>query len=215
MAYPIGKWIVPPIYRFWIGKVDGLQNIPQDKAFIIAVNHSSYFDVLIPAVLMVPKLNKKIHALSHSYYWNPLITRFFLNLWEAVPVYVEKEKGSKEKNKRAFSKALAYLKKNELVMIFPEGTRSKDGKLGKAYPGVAKLALESKKPVLPFGIIGAYKVLPKGKIFPRFARCEVKIGKPMSFEKYYDKKINKKILEEVTRKIMVEIAKLIGQKYNY
>ncbi len=215
MAYPIGKWIVLPIYRLWIGKVDGLQNIPQDKAFIIAVNHSSYFDVLVPAVLIVPKLNKKIHALSHSYYWNPLITRFFLNLWEAVPVYVEKEKGSKEKNKKAFSKALAYLKKNELVMIFPEGTRSKDGKLRKAYPGVAKLALESKKPVLPFGIIDAYKVLPKGKMLPRFKRCEVKIGKLMYFEKYYNKKSDKKILEETTRKIMKEIAKLINQKYNY
>lgn len=215
MAYPISKWIVPAIYKPWLKKVEGIENIPREKPFIIAANHSSYFDVFLPPILTVLKTNKKVHALVNSYYWNPPITRFFLNLWEAVPVYVEKEKSSKEKNKKAFSKALAYLKKNELVMIFPEGTRSNDGKLGKAYPGVAKLALESKKPVLPFGIIGAYKVIPKDAAFPRFARCEVKIGKPISFEKYYDKKINEKMSEEVTRKIMREIAKLIGQKYNH
>ena len=73
----------------------------------------------------------------------------------------------------------------------------------------------AKVPVLPCGIINANNVLPKGKLFPRFARCEVKIGKLMYFDKYYNKKPSKKILEEITRSIMKEIAKLIGQKYNY
>ena len=108
-----------------------------------------------------------------------------------------------------------YLKKNEITMIFPEGTRSYDGKLKKAYTGVAKITLKSKAPVLPVGIIDSYKVLPRGKILPRFKRCEVKIGKLMNFEKYYKKKINEKILENITRDIMKQIAKLINQKYNY
>lgn len=214
MAYPIGKHLVPLIYRPWIRKIEGLENIPQGT-FIIVANHSSYFDIFLPPITTLKKIDRKIHALVNSYYWNNFLTGFFLNIWEAVPVYVGKEKSLKEKNKEAFSKALNYLKQNELVMIFPEGTRSKDGKLKKAYTGAARLALKSKKPVLPFGIIGASKVLPRGAAFPRFARCEVKIGKLMSFEKYYDKKINDKILEKVTRKIMKEIAKLIGQEYNY
>ena len=214
MAYPLSKWIVPAICSPWIRKTEGSEKI-KDKTFIIAANHSSYFDIFLPPILVVSKINKKIHALANSFYWNNFITKFILNMWEAIPVYVDKEKDSKQKNKLAFQKAVNYLKKNELVMIFPEGARSSDGKLNKAYHGVAKLALAAKVPVLPFGIIDAHKVLPKGKMFPRFKRCEVKIGKPMYFDKYYNKKINKKILEEITRQIMKKIAKLIGQKYNY
>ncbi len=215
MAYPISRWIIPPIYKLWIRKVNGLDNIPKDKPFIIAANHSSYFDIFIPAVLVIQRANKDIRALVNSYYWSNFLTKYFLNIWQAIPVFVDKEKNSKQKNKLAFEKASGYLKKNDLVMIFPEGTRSNDGKLKKAYTGVARLALKSKAPVLPIGIIDAHKVLPKGKAFPRFVRCEVNIGKPIYFEKYYNKNINEKVLEEVTRSIMKEIAKLIGQRYNY
>lgn len=214
MAYPISKLILPPIYRMWLKKVKGLDNIPKDEPFIIAANHSSYFDIFIPPILIVPKLNKKIHALVNSYYWNNPLTEYFLNMWESIQVYVYKEKNAKQKNKQASEKAISYLKNKELVMIFPEGTRN-DGKLKKAYTGVARIALKAKVPVIPFGIIGANKVLPKGKFFPRFVRCEAKIGKLMYFDKHYNKKINDKILEEITRSIMEEIAKLIGQKYNY
>lgn len=215
MAYPIAKWIIPLIYKLWLRKAHGIENIPKDKPFIIAANHSSYFDIFIPPVLIAPKTDKKIHALVNSYYWKPFVTRTFLNLWEAIPVFVEKEKYAKGKNTQSLEKAAACLKKNELLMIFPEGTRSKDGKLKKSYHGAARLALKAKAPVLPVGIINANKVLPIGKTFPRFTRCEVKIGKLMHFEKHYNKRINKKILEEVTRSIMKEIGKLINQKYNY
>ena len=214
MVYPITKVVLPPIYRLWLRKVEGIENIPKDKPFIVAANHTSYYDALLLPCIIAPRLNKKLHALVNSYYWKIPITGFFLDLWESIPVSVEKDKNSKEKNKKAIEKALSYLKNNELIMLFPEGTRS-DGKLKKAYTGVAKLALKSKALVLPCGIIGSNKVLPKGKIFPRFARCEVKIGKPIYFEEYYNKKISNMLLEEVTRSIMKQIAKLINQKYNY
>ena len=215
MAYPISKWIIPPIYSPWIRKVEGIENIPRDKPFIIAANHSSYFDALLVPVIVAPAINKKIHPLVNSYYWKNPITRFFLDLWESIPVYVSKENDAKEKNKTAFEKALSYLKKGELAMIFPEGGRSKDGKLQRAYAGIAKLAIKAMVPVLPVGIIDANKVLPIGKILPSFARCEVKIGKPMSFDKYHGKKPASKILNHITRSIMKEIAKLTNQKYNY
>ena len=215
MAYPISKWIIPFIYSPWIRKVEGLENIPKDIPFIIAANHSSYFDALLVPVIIVHRINKKIHAMVNNFYWKPLITRFFLDLWESIPVYVEKEKDAKEKNKQAFEKALNYLRKKEPIMIFPEGKRSYDGKLQRAYIGVAKLAIKAKAPVLPVGIIDSNKILPVGKMLPRFVRCEVKIGKLMNFDKYYNKKINDKLLEEITRSIMKQIAKLINKEYNY
>ncbi len=215
MAYLISRWIIPTVYRLWIRKIEGIENIPKGRGFIIAGNHTSYFDVLLLPSIILSKLDKKMIALVNSYYWEPLFSRFFLNLWEAIPVYVEKEKGAKEKNKKSLGKALDYLKNGEIMMIFPEGKRSPDGKLQKAYNGIARLALKAKVPVLPCGIIGANNVMPKGKNFPRFKRCEVKIGKLMHFEKYYNKKLTKKMLDDVTRGIMKEIARLSKQEYNY
>ncbi|MCH8003532.1 MAG: 1-acyl-sn-glycerol-3-phosphate acyltransferase [Nanoarchaeota archaeon] len=215
MVYPIEKWIIPPIYKLWLRKVEGLENVPKHKPFIMAMNHASYYDALLLPSLIIPKIDKKIHALVNSYYWNKFLTRIFLNYHESIPVYVEKGDKSKKNNKKSFEKAFNYLKKNEIIMIFPEGKRSSDGKLRKAYTGVARLALNSKIPVLPIGIIGSNKVLPKGKFFPGFKRCEVKIGKPIYFNKYYNKKINERVLENITRIIMKNIAKLIYQRYNY
>lgn len=215
MIYAISKLIIPPIYRLWIRKIEGVENIPKDKAFILAGNHTSYFDVLLLPSITLPKLSIKMHALVNSYYWKPLFSRFFLTKWECIPVYVENEKNAKQKNRQALEKAIKYLKNREIMMIFPEGKRSSDGRLQKGYTGIAKLALKAKVPVLPCGIIGSNKVMPKGAFFPGFARCEVKIGKLMYFEKYYNKKLTKKILESVTRSIMKELARLSSQKYNY
>ena len=211
MAYPVGKIIVPALYRPWIRKVEGLENIPKEAPFIIAANHSSYFDAFLLPTIIVPKINRKMHAWVNAYYWNNKITKFFLNLWGGIPMHVSKEKNSKDKNRDSFKLTINYLKKNEPVMIFPEGTRN-DGKLKKAYTGIARLALAAKVPVLPCGITDANKVLPKGKTLPQFARCEVKIGKLMHFEKY---RPGEKSYGEITRKIMKEIAKLINQKYSY
>lgn len=215
MVYTVWKLLVFPIYRLWLRKIEGLNNIPTNKLFIIAANHTSYYDSLLLHSTLIPRLNKKIHAFVNSLYWKYPIIRSILEHGECIPVFVEKEGNSKEKNKQASEKALNYLEKGEIIEIFPEGARSYDGKLRKAYNGVARLALKAKVPVLPVGIIDSYKVLPKGKIFPRLARCKVKIGKLMYFEKYYNKKLNNKIFEEVTRSIMKQIAKLISQKYNY
>ena len=215
MVYPISKLIIPPIYKLWLRKTHGLDNVPKGKPFIIAGNHTSYYDTLLIPCIIVPKIKRKMHAWVNSSYWKNPITGYFLSIWECIPVYVKSEKNSRQKNNEAVKMASYYLMKNESIMIFPEGHRSPDGKLQKAYTGVARLALAAKVPVLPCGIIGSNKVLPKGALFLRFARCEVRIGKPMYFEKYYNKKLNKKIFEEITRSIMKEIARLINQEYNY
>lgn len=214
MVYPISKILLLPPYRLWLRKVQGMENIPEDKPFIIAANHSSYYDALLLHSILIPKLNKKIHALVHSGYWSNPINKYFLNLGECIPVHVGK-KGSKHKNKKSIGQAIKYLKKKEIVQIFPEGTRSQDGKLKRAYNGIAVLALKAKVPVLPIGIIDSYKVLPRGKVFLRFKKCEVKIGKLMYFDDYYTKKSNQKTLDAITRSVMKQIAKLIGKKYNY
>ena len=214
VLYPFWRYIVTPIYTVWLSKVNGINNIPKPP-FIIAANHSSYYDTLLPHFLVIPITNRKVHAMVNASYWKIPLARQVLNHGECIPLYVKNEQNTKEKNREAFGKALYYLKKSETILMFPEGTRSFDGKLKKAHTGIAKLALEAKVPILPFGIIGSNKVLPKGKIFPRFKRCEVRIGKSITLGKYYKRPLNKKTLESATRDIMKEIAKLIGQEYNH
>ena len=214
MVYSIAKCTFIPFYKLWLRKVEGMENIPTDTSFIIALNHVSYYDAILPYVILIPKLNKQVHALANSRYWKLLPAKIILDLGKCIPVYVGKDNNPK-KNEAALQKAAKFLRKGNLIQIFPEGTRSPDGKLQKGYSGVARLSLQAKVPVVPIGVIGANKVLPKGKLLPRLKRCDVKIGKPMYFTEYYNKKINNKVLEDMTRKIMKNIAKLIGQEYNY
>lgn len=215
MMYSFWQLIVFPIYRMWLRKVENIGKIPKNKPFIIAANHASYYDTLLVHSILIPKLNKKIHAFVNSSYWKYPIIKSILDKGESIPVFVKKEKDAEENNKIAFEKALRYLKKGEIIQIFPEGGRSYDGKLRKGYTGIAKLALKAKVPVVPIGIIGSDKILPKGKVLPRFARCDVRIGNKIEFSRYYNKKVNEKLLWDITRNIMSQIAKLTGLEYNY
>lgn len=215
MVYPIAKLTIGNFIRLFIKEINGKENILKNKPFIVASNHASYFDDFATPSIIIPMLDKKMHFYVSSYYFNNYFLRKFLEWGESIPVDPTKNKKHKEINKKAFQTALKYLKNGEIVGIFPEGTRSIDGKLKQAKSGIAKLAIAAKVPVLPIGIIGSDKILPKGKLLLRFKRCKINIGKPLYFKEYYDKKINKKILENVTRTIMKNIAELIGQKYNY
>jgi len=215
MIYPFWETLVRPVYLLWTRNIMGLENLPKDGPFIAAANHSSYYDTLLIPMILIPFLGKKATALVSSRYWKIPFANYVLNHGECIPVYIGKDKDTKNKNTESLAKAADYLKKGNIIFMFPEGTRSYDGKLKKAHIGIAKLALKARVPIVPFGIIDSHKVLPKGKVFPRFARCEVKIGKPMYFEKYHKKKINDKMLEDITIDVMKQIGKLIGQNYNY
>lgn len=213
MVYPIGRLIVPPIANLWIKRVIGLENIPKDRPFIIAANHSSYLDdfSVVPVVIM--RINKKVHMYCNDRFYKNKFLAAFLNWAGCIPISIQTK--NREINKRAFKLALDYLRKGEPVGIFPEGGRSVDGRLREAKTGIAKLALTAKVPVLPIGIIGSYKVLPKGARFPKFKRFDIKIGKLIYLNKYFGKQNNKKILKGVTNMVMKEIAKLTNLKYNY
>ncbi len=210
MLYPIARMTLSPIYKLWLRKIEGLENLPLGKPFIIALNHASYYDTILSHIIIIPKTGRQVHALVNRRYWDRFLSRIIIEWGRAIPVYVGKY-ASKEKNNESFRKAVSFLKKGEIIEIFPEGKRSSDGKLQKAYTGVAKLAVKSKVPVIPIGIRDSDKVLPRGAILPRFKRAEFIIGKPIHF----NKKPSEKNYKDITRKIMKEIAKLINQKYNY
>jgi len=208
MVYPIEKLTIIPIIKLWVKKVTGADNLPKEGAAILAANHSSYADHLIIGAYMAKKVNRRFHFLAKKEHFQGL-----QKLWHiyvgAIPL--DRKMGGKH----ALKVALNLLNKGKLIIIYPEGTRTLTGKLQKAKTGVARLALQSRVPVIPIGLTGTFEILPKGKYIPKLKKATMNIGKPMIFTEYYNKKQTKKLLREVTTKIMKEIAKLSKQKYNF
>ena len=209
MVYFFLKRTLVPFFRLWIKQVNGVQNIPRKGPLIIASNHASYMDHLFLSVVIISLLDKKLHFLAKKEHFDSLIQRLWHNYVGGIPL--DREAGGKE----ALGCAVRLLSYNKLIGIYPEGTRTLNGKLQKAKTGVARLALLSGAPVLPIGLIGTFKILPKGKYIPKLKRGTMNIGKPMYFKEYYNRNINKSMLREITNKIMKEIAKLSNQKYNF
>lgn len=219
MSYPFSRIFLGSLIRLYLGKITGKENLPKELPFIVACNHSSYIDDFILPYSMGLAVNRKFHIFVNSrFYKNPFF-KIFLNHYDLIPVDVSKDVKDNNKkmetNEKAFGKALEYIKKGDLFMIFPEGGRSEDGKLKKAKTGVARVALSARVPVIPVGIKGTYNIMPKGAKFPKFKRAELVIGNPLYFDSFYGKEKDYKTLELVTKKIMKEIAKLTGQEYNY
>ena len=213
MVYGISMNILFPLAKLWMKDIGRLEYIPKEGGFVIAANHSSYLDDFSVAPIVTIHIKKHVHMYCNDRFYKNKVFAAFLTWCECIPISIETQ--NKATNKKALKLALRYLRKNEPVGIFPEGGRSPDGKLMKAKTGVAKLALLSKSPVLPVGIIGSYNVFPKGAKFPKFKRFSMKIGKPIHLDKYFGKQDNKKVLKEVTTLIMKEIAKLTNLRYEY
>ncbi len=209
MVYTIGKIIILPIIDLWVDKVNGLKNIPKNDSFIIAANHASYMDHLIIVSTFVKQLDRKVHFLSKKEHFDNPLKATWHNYAGAIPL--DREKGGKG----AIRLAIKFLINGKIIAIHPEGTRSLTGKLQRAKTGVARLALSARVPVIPVGLIGTFEILPKGKYIPKLQRAIVNIGRPMYFNKYYDKSMTKKLLRQITKKIMNEIAALSKQKYNF
>jgi 1-acyl-sn-glycerol-3-phosphate acyltransferase len=203
MFYWIIKKVFGPIVRLvWIKKVEGLENIPKKGAFIVAANHSSYFDF----ISLISVLPRRIYFLAaekfyKSAFWHPLVAG-------TGQIKVDRESPDK---KEVYEKVFSILKRGEVLGIFPGGTRSADGKIGKTFTGVAKFALQAHVPVVPCGIAGAYEVLPRQDKHPKLKKIiKIKIGKPIDFEEYRNKSNDDIILRWVTDRIMAEIKKLDG-----
>jgi len=209
MVYPITKKTILPIIRLWIKEVNGMKNIPEEGAFIIAANHESYMDHLIIASTFICHLDKKVHFLSKKEHFDNVFKKAWHTYAGAIPL--DRKTGGKE----ALIWAVKALKKGKIIAIHPEGTRTLTGKLQRGKTGIARLALAAKVRVIPVGLIGTFEILPKGKNIPKLKRAIMNIGKPMGFDKYYNKTITKKLLRKITNEIMKEIARLCNQKYNF
>ena len=196
----------PIVKLIWIKKVEGLENIPKNGSCIVAANHSSYFDF----ISLIAILPRRVYFLAgevflKKWWWYPLVK-------STGQIMVDRKNSNKED---VYKKVFSILDNGKILGIFPEGTRSADGKIGKTFTGVAKIAIESKSPVVPIGIIGAYEIMNRRDKWPKFKKnIEIKMGKPIYFERYYEKNNDETILREAKEEIMKQIERLFCVDFN-
>lgn len=198
---------VNAVFRPW---VKGLDNIPSEGAAILASNHLSFSDsVFIPVI--VPR---QVRFLAKNDYWkgkgvSGKWNRWFFDITGQIPM--DRSGGAASQNSLAAGEEA--LRNGDLLGIYPEGTRSPDGRLYRGKLGVAHLALRAQVPVIPMALIGTDKVQPIERNIPRIHRVGLIIGEPLRFDAYFANADDRFAQRAVTDRIMSQIMRLSGQEY--
>lgn len=201
------KAILRPLLRvLYRVKAEGGEKLPREGPVIIVANHVSFMDSLwMP--LCVPR---RMVFLAKAEYFENWKTRWLFHALGMIPVKRE----VKEKTEAALASGIEVLSAEGVLGLYPEGTRSPDGRLYRGRTGVARLALRSRAPVIPVGLLGSREVMPKQARFPRlWGRVRVRFGEPLSFDRYYGREEDRFVLRAVTDEIMFEIMNLSDQTY--
>ena len=194
MFYRIMRALVRVIFMVLGMKSEGLDNIPNEGAVIIAANHVSIWDPIVIGAALERPINFMAKA---ELFRNSLFSFIFRNL-NAFPV----KRGSADRT--ALRNSLELLQNGQVLGIFPEGTRNTDG-MAKVQNGVAMIALKSGAPIVPVACIGTQYNIPFGWFRPFIVR----IGRPIYMDKYAGKKVNSATLDQVSDDIMKEIDRLL------
>ena len=202
----LGPWL-RLIFRPY---VEGGEHVPATGAAIIASNHLSFSDsIFMP--LLVPR---RVTFLAKQEYFTGRglkgwLTRAFFAGAGQVPI----DRSSGSAAKAALETGKRILVEGKLLGIYPEGTRSPDGRLYRGKTGVARMALEAGVPVIPVAMIGTDKVQPIGKRIPRIRRIGVRFGPPLDFSRYEGLAGDRFVERSMTDEIMYELMMLSGQEY--
>ncbi len=212
MFYWFLKWIAigPLLKMVFRPRASGLENIPEEGPAILASNHLSYADWLFMPLTLTRRVTFVAKA---EYFTSPGIKGWFQKKFFSGAGQVPIDRSGANAAEGALSSARRILAAGELFGIYPEGTRSHDGRLYRGKTGVARLALESQVPVIPVAVVGTDVVAPPGKKFGRITRPVVRFGRPMDFSRYEGLENDRFILRSVTDEIMYEIMELSGQEY--
>lgn len=205
--YPFAKALMGPASRhLWKTTVTGLDRIPDSGPVIIAPNHISFLD----SALLMGLLPRQIFFVGKAEYMDDWKTKYLFPATGMIPI----DRSGGSASQRALDAAAGVLDSGGLFGIYPEGTRSRDGRLYKGRTGVARLALRTGAPVVPVGIIGTDKIQPPDARAPKlFQKCEFHFGRPISPARYQKRIDDGRVFREFTDEVMFEIRELCGQEY--
>jgi 1-acyl-sn-glycerol-3-phosphate acyltransferase len=207
LKYVVLGPILKLLFRPW---VEGVENVPEHGAAILASNHLSFSD----SIFLPLSLKRRITFLAKAEYFTGkgvkgLLTRGFFKGVGQVPI----DRSGGRASEAALRKGLEILNAGELLGLYPEGTRSPDGRLYRGKTGIARMALEAGVPVIPVAMINTFDIQPPGKIIPRIMRVGIRIGEPLDFSRYEGMEADRFVLRSITDEIMYELMQLSGQEY--
>ena len=205
--YPVAKAVLTPLFRAaWRFDLRGLENVPASGGAILCPNHTSVLDsFFVPAMLP-----RRVTYVGKAEYMDDWKTRRLFPALGMIPI----DRTGGDAAERALATAQRLLEQGELFGIYPEGTRSRDGRLYRGKTGPARLALRTGAPIIPIGIQGAREVMPPDARFPRL-RLPVTItfGTPIDVTRYQDRANDRMVLRQIMDEVMYEIRELSGQEY--
>jgi 1-acyl-sn-glycerol-3-phosphate acyltransferase len=205
MTYWVLKVVCSPVLRFFYRiRVEGAEHLPRSGPVILASNHLSFCDsIFLPLVL-----RRRVTFVAKAEYFEDRKTAWFFRAVGQIPV----KRGDGPASARALASAREVLHAGGVFGIYPEGTRSPDGRLYKGHTGVARLALDSRAPVLAVAMIGTPDIQPVGRVMPRvFMPLTIRFSRPMRFER--GERPEPRRLRQITDEIMFELRELSGQEY--
>ncbi len=207
MTYWLVKAVLTPVLRFFYRvRVEGLEHVPADGPVILASNHVSFSDsIFLPMVLQ-----RRITFVAKAEYFDDPKTAWFFRASGQIPI--RRDGGSASDG--ALAAARGVLEAGGVFAIYPEGTRSPDGRLYRGHTGVARLALQCRCPILPVAMIGTRQAQPIGKTVPTpFVPITIRIGRPLTYERMQHRAADRLALRDITDEVMYELQSLSGQAY--
>lgn len=210
MFYTALHTAVPPVLRaIWRPTIEGSENVPLEGPVLIASNHLSFVDsVVIPAVAPRPV----VFLAKEEYFTGTGVRGWFSRTWfesiGMVPVNRDDTRSALD----SLRVALEVLGRGEAFGLYPEGSRSRDGRLYRGRTGVAQLALTSGAPIVPVGLIGTERLQPVGARFPKLTHVTVRFGEPIRVQGEYAGVAPGRARRELTDRVMKAIHRLTGQE---
>src|SRR4051812_49425183 len=207
LKYVVLGPILKLLFRPW---VEGLDNLPKDGAAILASNHLSFSD----SIFLPLSSPRRITFLAKADYFagrgiKGMLTKGFMKGAGQVPI----DRSGGRASEAALRKGLEILGAGDLLGIYPEGTRSPDGRLYRGKTGIARMALEAGVPVIPVAMVNTFDIQPPGQVMPRIMRVGIRIGEPLDFSRYEGMEGDRFVLRSITDEIMYELMQLSGQEY--
>jgi 1-acyl-sn-glycerol-3-phosphate acyltransferase len=187
-----------------------MENIPTTGPVILASNHLSFSD----SIFLPLQSRRPVVFLAKSEYFTGkglkgALTRWFFKSTGQLPI----DRSGGKASEASLNTGLKVLSQGQVLGIYPEGTRSPDGRLYRGRTGIARMVLESKAPIIPVAMIDTEKVQPIGKRLPRIRRIGIVVGTPLDFSRFDGMEGDRIVLRAVTDEIMYELRKLSGQEY--
>jgi 1-acyl-sn-glycerol-3-phosphate acyltransferase len=210
--YWLLKYVVlgPVLKAVFRPRVDGLANVPASGPVILACNHLSFSDSIFTPLVV----KRRVTFVAKAEYFTGkgikgwLMRQFFLSTG-TIPV----DRSGGKAAQAALDTLLRVLREGGIAGIYPEGTRSPDGRLYRGKTGVARLALESGAPVVPVALLNTDRIQPTGRTVPKVMPVRIRFGAPLDFSRYAAQRGDRLVERAITDEIMYELMVLNGREY--